>query len=317
MTKILYFTHPMEDYLADSVLHGLRNTPQVEVVDFPKKDVMYKNYDPTAQLYGNGFTLFRTLDDLELDRENIQQKLNDRYFDIVIFSSIHRQTDYFNKFYKQLDPKNTVLLDGEDEDLLFTEARGFRSLLKSFFNQKARQLWYFKRELYRDPKEYPFKKLFPISFGIPAEKITIAAQDKKKDFPEHLVDKELSEALSRVNGNAYKFSREVDYYRDLQQSRFGITTKKAGWDCMRHYEIAANGSVICFRNLSEKPSYSAPHGLIAGKNCIAYSNTQDLQNQLRQLTEDQYAELKVQTTAWIQSKRTTDIAKFILTTVQP
>ena len=56
------------------------------------------------------------------------------------------------------------------------------------------------------------------------------------------------------------FEREQDYYADLRQARFGITVKRAGWDCLRHYELAANGCVPCFRELGRKPPRARPTG---------------------------------------------------------
>jgi len=41
--------------------------------------------------------------------------------------------------------------------------------------------------------------------------------------------------------------------------------KRGGWDCLRHYEIAAAGAVPCVRQLEGKPSSCAPHGLQAGE----------------------------------------------------
>lgn len=37
MVKILFFTHPYQDYLADSLLHGLKSLQDVVVYDYPKK----------------------------------------------------------------------------------------------------------------------------------------------------------------------------------------------------------------------------------------------------------------------------------------
>ena len=42
------------------------------------------------------------------------------------------------------------------------------------------------------------------------------------------------------------------------RSRFGVTAKRAGWDALRHYEIAAAGAVPCFRDLDRKPATCAP-----------------------------------------------------------
>ena len=137
---------------------------------------------------------------------------------------------------------------------------------------------YFKREWTPDTKFYRYYKLIPkpfvkvftrpknlnkISFSIPEEKIIESLPVKTKLFPKHIVDEEVA---AKVEGSftKYAFENEKDYYADLQASKYGITTKRSGWDCMRHYEIAANGAVICFKDLDKKPETCAPHGLIPG-----------------------------------------------------
>src|SRR5204863_8665429 len=79
-------------------------------------------------------------------------------------------------------------------------------------------------------------------------------------LPRHIVDPEVRARVAGASA-AYAFDSEADYYADLQRARFGITTRRSGWDCLRHYEIAANGAVPCFRDLTLKASTCAPHGL--------------------------------------------------------
>ena len=52
--------------------------------------------------------------------------------------------------------------------------------------------------------------------------------------------------------NKYK---EVEYNKMYQDSRFALTKKKGGWDCLRHYEILMNGCIPLFENL-DKLEYS-------------------------------------------------------------
>ena len=42
---------------------------------------------------------------------------------------------------------------------------------------------------------------------------------------------------------------ESDYYNMYRQSMFALTSKKGGWDCLRHYEILAAGCIPIFENL--------------------------------------------------------------------
>lgn len=86
--------------------------------------------------------------------------------------------------------------------------------------------------------------LFPISFGIPEAKIIPNITDKCK----------LIATIKPGNLKTYIFDNEYDYYKDYQVSLFGITKKKDGWDCLRHYEIMANGCLPVFENLEECPA---------------------------------------------------------------
>ena len=96
----------------------------------------------------------------------------------------------------------------------------------------------------------------------------------------------------------YAFTSEADYRQNLGESRFGITTKRGGWECLRHYEIAANGAIPCFRDLSQKPITCAPHGLIDGINCISYSNGHNLLRRINQLSNQEEESMRDAALAW-------------------
>ena len=82
-------------------------------------------------------------------------------------------------------------------------------------------------------------KPYPIGFSIPEEKIVKQIPVKERDFAR----------INTFDKCGYFFEYEEDYYADYQRSFFAITRKKAGWDCMRHYEILANGCIPYFLDL--------------------------------------------------------------------
>lgn len=55
-------------------------------------------------------------------------------------------------------------------------------------------------------------------------------------------------ASRTASGNEYEFSSKSQsaYHAVYRQARFSLTQLKSGWDCMRHYEILAAGSVPYF-----------------------------------------------------------------------
>jgi hypothetical protein len=326
--NILFLVGQEADYLADGLLHGLRMLYGAKVVDYPKCEPLYLNCpgQSFSRVRGHGFTLYKTLPDIEVDRYEVFERLRSGFFELVIFASIGRQYSLFVELYDWLNPDKTILLDGEDSQSIAPYNGRYWRKINCWLWPKAHSRFnYFKREWGPDSWYYRTFKLWPrlleggrhqllglhrISFSIPEEKIIKNLPVKNKDFPAHIVDQEVAARLDRA-GISYQFSNEADYYKDLRQSRFGITTKRAGWDCLRHYEIAANGAVPCFRDLQLKPTSCAPSGL-DDSNCISYSSVDELLCKVRNLSSAQYAELQKNTLSWVRSRTTVELAKYVL-----
>ncbi len=90
-----------------------------------------------------------------------------------------------------------------------------------------------------------------------------------------------------------------------------MTTKKAGWDALRHYEIAAAGAVPCFRDLDDKPATCAPFGLDRS-NCLVYRDGGDLLAQVSALDDGAYARLQSAAIEWARASTTTARARQFL-----
>ena len=140
------------------------------------------------------------------------------------------------------------------------------------------------------------------SFSIPEEKIISTIPEKQTMFPRHIVDIEVAQYIGRMT--SYAFTHEDDYRQNLAESRFGITLRRGGWDCLRHYEIAASGTIPCFRNLSQKPPHCAPHGLKDGDNCIAYKGVGQLLKRLEALTPNQELAMRLKALQWAKDNST-------------
>lgn len=319
--KVLFFTSSSQDYLADSVLHGMRTILGNDCIDYPKCEVLYNNFSKGDNyIYGQGFTLYSgLLNDIVIDRVNIDQKIKNSFFDLIVFGNIQSQFGNFVQYRPWLNSKNTIILDGEDSTQPYP-ARGFwwRKTYYWFLPKAHKDFLYFKRELVADTYFYLWMYLFPkqirplfnkyknlriISFSIPEEKIIKELPNKIKLFPKHIVDEEV---VRNVEGSStkYAFENEAEYYHDLQISKFGITTKRAGWDCLRHYEIAANGAVICFKDLEKKEKTCAPHGLVDQENCISYSDFEDLNYKINNLSEEEYKRIQLNSLEWIKENTT-------------
>lgn len=85
--------------------------------------------------------------------------------------------------------------------------------------------------------------LHPITFSIPKEKIDENENEKTK----------ILSNLIPGDTTTYIYNTEEEYYNEYKKSYFAITKQKAGWDCMRHYEILANGCIPYFIDIENCP----------------------------------------------------------------
>jgi hypothetical protein len=318
--NILFFTSDEGDYMSDALLHGFKKIFSSDVVDYPKCDRLYKNHNiPMNKFHGLGFTLYNgLLDDDDTDRYDILKKVKNNYFDLIIFSDIERQYFYYNWLFPILNPKKTLIIDGNDFENIYPFSGLWLKNIQSLKHLNTfKKFMYFKREwtdeTYTSLTPFLLKNfgiklkkqhqpLFKISYSFPKEKIFYGNVIKEKDFVTHIVDKEIASKLN-LTKHTYSFTQESEYYNDIQISKFGITTKKGGWDCMRHYEIAANNCLPCFRVLNKKPVNCAPHGLNQS-NCIIYSDADNLFHQIGKLSDEKYEEMLYNSHSWINNNTT-------------
>jgi len=102
--------------------------------------------------------------------------------------------------------------------------------------------------------------LHPITFSIPRVKVLNNIPEKKKILS------------SIIPGRMETYIwNEFDYYNEYRSSLFAVTTLKGGWDCMRHYEIIANGCLPYFPNIEKCPKntmFLLPKDLILESNML-------------------------------------------------
>ena len=92
-------TH-INDFMSDLLLHGLRQLYGSEVIDYPGCWYMYsdeitnRKYD-INKIWGKGFTINNTLKDYNsIDRTDIKKKIQEKYFDLIIYGSIRRSDQF-------------------------------------------------------------------------------------------------------------------------------------------------------------------------------------------------------------------------------
>jgi hypothetical protein len=320
MPRILFLTTAHEDYLADSLLHGLRTLLGPSVVDFPKPDFLYDDYplERRGDLYGHGFSLYCLLGEEPIDRHGALERARRGDFDLIVFADIWSTFERFAELAPAIRGVPLAVLDGADRQEPYPYAGlWWRRPAWWTLPRAHTRATYFKRELtpmtgwFRSFLLLPpvlaqrlpsIRRMREIAFSIPAEKVlSEPPPTKRRLFASHVVDPEVAARLGI--GTSYAFSDEAAYYADLQSARFAITVKRAGWDCLRHYEQAANGCVPCFRDLDRKPARCAPHGLDE-TNCVCYRDYDDLLRRLEAIDDVQYGALQAGALAWARANTT-------------
>jgi len=216
------------DYQADCLFVGLREMFGAEVVDANKHHHAYLSHPEAAcrQMYGMGMSVTRLLDDIEVDRTDIEAKIRTRYFDLIVFGSIFRNVDFLELVIGNYPADKIIAVDGEDHGRINTLALDFGML-------------YFKREL-----SLLQESILPINFAMPTSRFKPNLFNKTRDFS-------ICDPRDR---STYIYKDEASYYGGYREARLAVTTKKSGWDCMRHYEIIANGALPVFLDVEACPA---------------------------------------------------------------
>jgi hypothetical protein len=330
LPRVLFLSPRREDYLADGILHGLRALLGDRVVDHPKHEVMYRLAGERAlpRIRGGGFTLYSLLDDIPIDRSRTLDEARWGEFDLVVVAAIKDSFGLFVEMFGDMPDTQVAVLDGDDHPSMYPYRRAWWTRPQWWFLPRAHTRFpYFKRELtpltyhYRCFRLLPsalahrlpiLKGVRPTAFSVPEEKICDGPAEKSQLFARDIVDPELKDCAPTRTQADYLFRDEAEYYADIRRSSFGITLKRGGWDCLRHYEIAANGTVPCFRDLGDKPELCAPHGLRPGTNCLSYRSRTDLLAQIDRLSDADYERLRQGALQWARDNSTIERARELL-----
>lgn len=310
--RILFLADPEPDYVADGLFHGLRSVLGAAVVDWPKREPMYENVDP-RRLYGRGFGCYGLLPDISIDREGVF----DQEWDLVISAVMWRDWRYWGRAWREFGSRvRHAVVDGGDTPWIYPYGPTWWRPGRWAVPRVRARATYFKREWARITILVGGRRvhLEPIAIAYPAEKMTSILPLKTQDFATHIVDLEVGQRLGRplAHDRQHLFDNESDYLSDLRASRFGVTTKRAGWDALRHLEIAGAGAVPCFRRLDDKPKMCAPHGLVDGENCLSYRDADDLMRRIDGVRDEEWERLAQGALDWAHVNTTEQRARCFL-----
>ena len=225
------------DYLADMVAHyiyeNLSSNCKVVVNNHP--DYLFTDFPQNIPLYGKGFTIYRKLDPLFKKRVRSNKKsmivegIKNRSYSKIIWTSIRRCSYYLSSALENgYTNEELIAVDGEDDSFIPVFSSG---------EPITDCMTYYKRELNSDGAS---RHALPISFKFPASHALILNRDPIKK------NRVLATCDPRFK-STYVYTCEDAYYGGYQKSLFAVTTKKAGWDCLRHYEILASSACQYFQ----------------------------------------------------------------------
>ena len=245
--KILYFNNPTVEYLSCLVYHGLISLGH-DVYELYEMPYMYKCKESIIDrntLYGKGFSYAFKLEN-EYNYINIlnelEDKINEHFFDIIIFCDY---TNVHNNYKEKLNKYFPLILDKYNfGEIFIIDGRDESSLCEIAYWKNINKVIYFKRELVcgNYPAEINYR-VFPISYAIPKNNFRPINENKNQ----------LCIGTTRYFDQIWKFlqpihnnNSEDEYYDKYNNAYFVMTGRKGGYDCMRHYEIIAAGSLPVF-----------------------------------------------------------------------
>jgi len=252
--KILCLTDRYLDFLGDQILYGLRYHLGSDVVDFPKKEILYKSYKDkidSSMLWAGGGYAFG-MEESNIDREEIEQKIKNHYFDWIINLNCWR--------INSQNLPNLIAIDGEDHSLIHPKYYG-------------RVIAYFKRELLAN-----VRGILPIQFSLPDHLLDLSIQEKIKEIHASFsIYPGIREEISQFYPTAM-FSQWHDYMNDVKKSWFGVSPKGAGYDCQRHYEILGN-AILCIYIDHGAPRI-LKESFIDNVNCLIFQSVDELRGKI-------------------------------------
>lgn len=314
--NILFLTHDYPNYVPDLLLHGLRKLLGPGVVDFPRKDSLYRGdlFGVTSDQYACP-ELLPT--DEDVDREDIPQKIRNNYFKYIIcdvrltlkdvgftdqgiglvrYGGI-RLIPLFRDEQQELPP-GIVLIDGEDYPLLIppgqyavcrreTDGTDYSIPLPIALPEEIMR-WITSH----DDEE----KLYSVGFLGAVDNTT----PERRGLIEKIIDRYPDSLLQTSNvpspDNPCPAGRvgRNDYYIALQRCKVVLNLKGAGYDTFRYWENAACKAV----HISQRMPLFIPHDFVEGQSILRFSSVEELM-----MLIDMVLEGKIQEERMIQESR--------------
>jgi hypothetical protein len=247
--NILFLTHPYPNYVPDLLLHGLRKLLGPAVVEYPRKNCLYRGVlglgiCPPNQLCPGWFPQ----DDGPIDRSDIPAKIEKGFFGLIV--SDVRAIGQWMPFLER-SPSPFAIIDGEDRPVPIRPGRYV----------------VFRRETDGTDYSIPLPMALPeeifnwiVSYDGQPKTYSIGflgstQDDQRRRFIEQLAacypDGLFSASVVPSQQNPFpegRYGRD-DYYRELQKCRIVISLAGAGYDTFRFWENAACNAIHAAQEL--------------------------------------------------------------------
>lgn len=241
--NILFLTDSSPNYLPDFLLHGLRKLFGETVVDYPKKECLYRGLQngKHPEIYSEPFWF--PADNNKIDRGDIETRLKNNFFDYLICDV--RAFSLLKSIFNNLSniQIKIVMIDGEDSPVNInpgsfvicrreTDGTDYciplpMALPDEIFN---------RIDSYTDnPKSYSIG--FLGSVGKQCESRYALIEKLASCYPDALLQAvPISESEDRHPDERMGLD---SYYDNLQKCRVVLTLRGAGYDTFRFWENAA------------------------------------------------------------------------------
>lgn len=241
--NILFFTHPYPNYVPDLLLHGLRKLLGSKVVDYPRKECLYRGVlglgvCPDDQLCPNWFPQ----DNNRVDREDIWQKIHNSFFKYIVCDvrALPALLENLSEW-----PAGLVIIDGEDVPAKIppgkyiicrreTDGSDFSIPLPMAIPQEIFK-WISSYD--KAPKQYSVGFLGSTHDGV-RKKI---AETINRHYPDALLQTSIVPSGDNPSPDG-RLGRSA-YYLNLQKCRVVLSLPGAGFDTFRFWENAACNAV--------------------------------------------------------------------------
>lgn len=230
------------DYQADMLFHGLKRLLKHDCVEEWPYTHMYEELsdENRAQIWGKGFTVYGNLErDLDPPTTCDDAELLVLPIHWSVAPQANNLVGYLHQLESQFPKARFAVVDGWDRP-------DIPSALLEYCRQRAYP--YFKRELYESREG-----VFPISFAFPLEKVPDKWMHPQVRFHDIAPLIPVNQSIDPSYMSTYIYDDEHSYYEMYRHSKFALTSKKGGWDTLRHYEIMACGALPVFVDIDVCP----------------------------------------------------------------